>query len=106
VISIIKQIQAIITSEAKWLRWVWRKCKRKAKIYNIQDKAPTSPWTKAYGWQTPISKLKRVASKTEGFSMQKIILPLNPRQVKPSVKLNQRRQLPLKMRIQGFIKWV
>jgi hypothetical protein len=36
-ISIIKQIQASITGEAKWLRWVWNKCKRKAK-YTIYRK--------------------------------------------------------------------
>jgi hypothetical protein len=42
VISIIKQIQASITGEAKWLIWVWRKCKRKEKyiIYKIKHQPP------------------------------------------------------------------
>jgi hypothetical protein len=31
-------------------------------------------------------------------------LPLKPRQIKSSAKLNKRRQLPLKWRTQGFIK--
>jgi hypothetical protein len=47
VISIIKQIQVSITGEAKWLRWVWRKCKRKAKYTIYRVKAPTLPQTKA-----------------------------------------------------------
>jgi hypothetical protein len=44
-ISIIKQIQASITCEAKWLRWVWRECKRKAKytIYTIKYQLPLKP---------------------------------------------------------------
>jgi hypothetical protein len=31
-----------------------KKMQEKNKIYNIQDKAPTPPRTKPYGWQTPI----------------------------------------------------
>jgi hypothetical protein len=58
VISIIKQIQASITCEAKWLRWVWRKCKRKEKYTIYKAKAPTPPQTKPYGWQTSISPRK------------------------------------------------
>jgi hypothetical protein len=44
-ISIIKQIQASIIGEAKWLRWVWWKCKRKAKytIYMIKHQLPLKP---------------------------------------------------------------
>jgi hypothetical protein len=80
VISIIEQIQASITGEARWLKWVWRKCKRKARYTNIQDKSTTPPQTKPLVWQTPGSKLKRAAIKTHGFSMAKIILPLKPRQ--------------------------
>jgi hypothetical protein len=55
------------------------KMQEKSKIYNIHVKAPTPPQTKPYGWQTPSFKLKRVARKAQGFSIQKIILPLNPR---------------------------
>jgi hypothetical protein len=44
----------------------------------MQDKTPTLPQTKPYGWQTPISKLKRVATKAQSFSMAKIILLLKP----------------------------
>jgi hypothetical protein len=45
VISIIKQIQASITGEVKWLRWVWRKYKRKGKykIYMIKHQLPLKP---------------------------------------------------------------
>jgi hypothetical protein len=44
-ISIIKQIQASITCEARWLRWVWRKYKRKAKciIYTSKHQFPLKP---------------------------------------------------------------
>jgi hypothetical protein len=31
-----------------------KKMQEKSKIYNIQDKTPTPPQTKSYGWQTPI----------------------------------------------------
>jgi hypothetical protein len=68
-----------------------KKMQEKSKVYNIHDKTLTPPQTKPYGWQTPSLKLKSVASKTQGFSMQNTILPLNPRQIKPSVKFNQRR---------------
>jgi hypothetical protein len=42
VISIIKQIQASITCEAKWLRWVWRKCKRKANYTSTHQSTNSS----------------------------------------------------------------
>jgi hypothetical protein len=80
------------------------KMQEKSKIYNIHVKAPTPPQTKSYEWQTPSFKLKRVARKAQGFSMQKTILSLNPRRNTSSIKLNQRHELPLKWRTQGFIK--
>jgi hypothetical protein len=45
VISIINQIQASRTGEAKWLRWVWIKDKRNAKyiIYTIKHQFPLKP---------------------------------------------------------------
>jgi hypothetical protein len=55
-------------------------------------------------WQTSSSELKRVARKAQGFSMQKTILPLNSRRNTTSVKLNERRELPLNWRTQCFIK--
>jgi hypothetical protein len=88
-ISIIKQIQGSITCEAKWLKWVWRKCKRKANYPSIQGKALTPPQTKSYGWQIPIFQLKRAATKTHGFSMTKDNTP-------PEAKMNHK--LPLKLR--------
>jgi hypothetical protein len=48
-----------------------RKMQEKSKIYNMQDKAPTPPQIKPWGWQTPSLKLKRVATKTQDFSMAK-----------------------------------
>jgi hypothetical protein len=42
-----------------------------------QGKSQAPPQTKQCGWQTPSFKLKRVARKAQGFSMQKTILPLN-----------------------------
>jgi hypothetical protein len=42
-----------------------------------QGKSEAPPQTKPYGWQTSYSELKRVVTKTRGFSMQKTILPLN-----------------------------
>jgi hypothetical protein len=41
-INIIKQIQASITCEAKWLSWVWRECKIKANytIYTPNHQLP------------------------------------------------------------------
>jgi hypothetical protein len=59
-----------------------------------QGKLQASPQTKSYGWQTSSFEFKRVVTKTRGFSMQKIILPLNQRQNTTSVKFNQRRELP------------
>jgi hypothetical protein len=65
VIGIIKQIQASITSEAKWLRWVWRKCKRKANYTSIQDKSTNSPsnqaiWMANTNFPPQISKSRRI----------------------------------------------
>jgi hypothetical protein len=40
-----------------------KKMQEKSKIYNIYVKVPIPPQTKPYGWQTLISKLKRVARK-------------------------------------------
>jgi hypothetical protein len=80
--------------------------REKQTIHVYKLKAPTPPQTKPYGWETPISKLKRVVTKPWGFSMQKSILPLKlrwitssplkPGQIKSSAKLNKRCQLPLK----------
>jgi hypothetical protein len=84
VISIITQIQASITCESKWLRWVWRKCKRKANYPSIQGKALTPPQTKSYVWQTLIFQLKRAVTKTQGFSMTKDNTPLKPRRITSS----------------------
>jgi hypothetical protein len=83
----IKQIQASITCEATWLKWVWRKCKRKAKYTIYKAKAPTPLQTKPYEWQIPIFQLKRAATKTQGFSMTKDNTP-------PEAKMNHK--LPLK----------
>jgi hypothetical protein len=49
----------------------------KSKIYNIQEKAPTPPQTKPYGWQRPISpphisKSRRI----KGFGENVSQLPL------------------------------
>jgi hypothetical protein len=35
-----------------------KKMTKKSKIYNIQDKSPTPPQTKPYGWQAPIPPCK------------------------------------------------
>jgi hypothetical protein len=82
------------------------KYRRKEKYTSIQGKSTNFPTnqgkskdplqTKTYGWQTPNFKLKRVARNAQGFSMQKIILPLNTRRTTTSAKLNQRREFPLK----------
>jgi hypothetical protein len=40
-----------------------------------QGKSQAPPQTKPYGWQTSSFELKRVVTKTRGFSMQKTILP-------------------------------
>jgi hypothetical protein len=72
-IIIIKQIQASITCEAKWLRWVWRKCKRKAKYTIYKAKVPTPPQTKPYGWQTPIPPpLRKSANREESRGLVKM----------------------------------
>jgi hypothetical protein len=42
-----------------------------------QGKSQALAQTKPYGWQTSSSELKRVVTKTRGFSMQKTIIPLN-----------------------------
>jgi hypothetical protein len=54
-----------------------------------QGKSQAPPQTKPYGWQTSSSELKREVTRTRGFSMQKTILPLNPRQNTTSVKFNK-----------------
>jgi hypothetical protein len=46
-------------------------------IYKAKSLTPSQ--TKPFVWQTPCFKLKRVAIKAQGFSMQKIILPLKPK---------------------------
>jgi hypothetical protein len=61
-----------------------------------QGKSQAPRQTKPYGWQTSSFKLKRVVTKTRGFSMQKTIHPLNPMRNTTSVKVNQRREFPLK----------
>jgi hypothetical protein len=68
VISIIDQIQASITGEANWLRWVWRKYKRKAKRYKYTKQITSSPSNQAIGMantKLPLqrSKMRRI----EGF---------------------------------------
>jgi hypothetical protein len=49
-----------------------KKMQEKSKIYNIQDKSPTPPQTKPYGWQTPsppqISKSRRIKGFGENVS--------------------------------------
>jgi hypothetical protein len=37
-----------------------KKMQKKRKMYNIEDKTPTPPQTKPYGWETPISPHKSV----------------------------------------------
>jgi hypothetical protein len=51
-------MQASITCEVKWFRWVWGKCKRKAKYTIYKAKALSPPQIKLYGWQTPIPHRK------------------------------------------------
>jgi hypothetical protein len=59
-----------------------KKMQEKSKNTNIHDKAPTPSQTKPYGWQILISQLKRVATKTQDFSMAKDHSP-------PETKTNQ-----------------
>jgi hypothetical protein len=49
-----------------------------------EGKSQASPQTKSYGWQISSSEFKRVLTKTRGFSMQKIILPLKPKRIASS----------------------
>jgi hypothetical protein len=72
-INIIRQIQASITCEARWLRWVWRKCKRKAKYTIYTTKAPTPPQTKPYGWQTPIPPSRKLVNREESRDLVKML---------------------------------
>jgi hypothetical protein len=58
----------------------------KIKIYNIQDKVPTPPQTKPYGWQTPIST-------QEGSNKNTRVLNAKDR-TPPETKVNHK--LPLK----------
>jgi hypothetical protein len=60
--------------------------KQTIQVYKIKYQLPlkprqskTSPSNQVMCMATPSSKLKRVAREAQGFSMQKIILPLNPR---------------------------
>jgi hypothetical protein len=85
--------------------------KQTIQVYKIKHQLPlkprqseSSPSNQVMWMTTPSSKLKMVARKAQGFSMQKTILPLNPRRNTTIVKFNQRCELPLKWRIQGFIK--
>jgi hypothetical protein len=76
-INIIEKIQASITGEAKWLRWVWRKCKRKAKRYKYTRQITNSPSNQAIGMAN--AKLPSQRSKTrriEGFGEYVSQLPL------------------------------
>jgi hypothetical protein len=55
----------------------YKENEEKSKICNIQEKAPTPPQTKPYGWQTPIpppqiSKSRRI----KGFGENTSQLPL------------------------------
>jgi hypothetical protein len=103
-ISIIKQIQASITGEAKWLRWVWSKCNRKAKyiIYMPNHQLPlkprqiTSSPSKQVIWVANIKFWTQKSSDQDTrFLNAKDYTPHEPRQIKTSVKFDQRRQLPL-----------
>jgi hypothetical protein len=74
-----------------------KRIKDKSKLYNIHVKAPTPPQIKAnhklplkpshMSGKHQFSKLKRVARKAQGFSMQKTILPLRPRRITSSYDL-------------------
>jgi hypothetical protein len=98
VISIIKQIQASITGEAKWLRWVWSKCNGKTKytIYTSkhqlllkQRQIASSPSNQAI-WVANIKfQTQGGSNQHTRFSMQKTILP-----PKPKVKHNKRQIQP------------
>jgi hypothetical protein len=89
------------------------KMQEESKIYNIQEKTQALPQTKVnhkhplklthmdgnIKFQTPEG-----SKKSTTFLNAKYHTPPEPRQIKPSVKFNQRRQLHLKWRTQGFIK--
>jgi hypothetical protein len=81
-----------------------KKMQEKNKIYNIQGKSTNSPSNQAIWMANTNFQLKMTATKTQGFSMTKDNtpsevkvnhkLPLKPCQIKSSVKLDKRRQLP------------
>jgi hypothetical protein len=83
VISIIKQIQARIIREAKWLRWVWRECKRKAryKIYKIKHQFLLKPSHKDGKHKVQNSRGQQLKRRV---SMAIAILPLETRQIASS----------------------
>jgi hypothetical protein len=90
-----------------------RKMQEKSKIYNIQDKAPTPPQIKPYGWQhqfptqegsNQTTRFLNAKGHTPSEAKVNHKLPLKAWQIKSSAKLDKRRQLPLKWRTQGFIK--
>jgi hypothetical protein len=74
VISIIKQIQAIITGEANWLRRVWRKYKRKIKYIIYKIKHPLLPSNQAIRMSNTnpppqISKARSIEGFVEDISL-------------------------------------
>jgi hypothetical protein len=102
--GIIIQIQASITSEAKDNLGEYEKnATEKQKDTNIQDKAqlPLKPSHGVEKYQVPNSRGQQPKLKISQW--QKTILPLKPRQIKRSAKLNERRQPPLKKITQSFI---
>jgi hypothetical protein len=68
-----------------------------------QGKSQAPPQTKPWRWQHQVST-QEGSKKSIRFLNAKDHTPPEPRQIKPSVKFNQRRQLPLKWRTQDFIK--
>jgi hypothetical protein len=83
-----------------------KKMQDKSKIYNIHDKAPTPPsnqaiwmanikfWTQEGSNQT--MRFLNAKEHTPPKTKVNHKLPLKPRQIESSVKLNKRRRLPLK----------
>jgi hypothetical protein len=83
-----------------------KELQEKSEIYNIQDKTSTPPKPKAKQ-KLPLKSSQKddthqvqnsrgQQTKHMVSQWQKITLPLKPRLIMTSVKLNQRRQLPLK----------
>jgi hypothetical protein len=68
--------------------------KQKIQIYKIKRQLSLKQCHRDGKHQVPNSREQQPKLKVSQW--QKIILPLKPRQIKPSVKLKQRRQLPLK----------